>query len=68
MTSTCKPSFSKKPFSLAITIGAQSVNLMKPILRSVFSSSKSSPQARCVCIEKKKTAVKRIDAAVFRTK
>ena len=37
ITSTWRPSSSKKPFSLAITIGAQSVSLMKPNFSSSFS-------------------------------
>ena len=37
MTSTCRPSASKNPFSRAITIGAQSVSLMNPNFNSSFS-------------------------------
>ena len=46
--STFRPSSSKKPFSLAITRGAQSVNLIKPNFKSVFSKSKTFAVAAAV--------------------
>ena len=43
ITSTERPSASKKPVSLAITMGAQSVSLMKPNFNESFSRSNSPP-------------------------